>query len=60
MTGNVVTLIQTGCDSLSIVLVLSFLIDIEIGVAEKECSANLPFVEIGRRGDVRADGDFLK
>ena len=32
----------------------------EIGVAEKESSANLPFVEIGRRGNVRADGDFNK
>ena len=32
----------------------------EIGVAEKESSANLPFVEIGRRGNVRADGDLNK
>ena len=32
----------------------------EIGVAEKESSANLPFVEIGRRGNVRADGDLSK
>jgi len=30
----------------------------EIGVAEKEGSANSPFVEIGRRGNVRADGDL--
>ena len=32
----------------------------EIGVAEIESSANLPFVEIGRRGNVRADGDLNK
>ena len=32
----------------------------EIGVAEKESSANLPFVEIGQRGNVRADGDLNK
>ena len=30
----------------------------EIGVAEKESSTNLPFVEIGRRGNVRADCDL--
>ena len=32
----------------------------EIGVAEKESSANLPFVEFGRRGNVRAEGDLKK
>ena len=32
----------------------------EIGVAAKESSANLPFVEIGWRGNVRADGDLNK
>ena len=32
----------------------------EIGVAKKESSANLPFAEIGRRGNVRADGDLNK
>ena len=32
----------------------------EIGVAEKESSANLPFVEIGWAGNVRADGDLNK
>ena len=32
----------------------------EIGVAEKESSTNLPFVEIGRRGNVRAEGDLKK
>ena len=32
----------------------------EIGVAEKESSANLPFVEFGRRGNVRAEGDLNK
>ena len=30
----------------------------EIGVAEIESSANVPFAEIGRRGNVRADGDL--
>ena len=32
----------------------------EIGVAEKESSAKSPFVEIGRRGNRRADGDLNK
>ena len=32
----------------------------EIGVAEKESSTKSPFVEIGRRGNVRADGDLNK
>ena len=32
----------------------------EIGVAEKESIAKSPFVEIGRRGNVRVDGDLNK
>ena len=32
----------------------------EIRVAEKESSANLPFLEIVWRGNVRADGDLNK
>ena len=41
-------------------LVSFFRLTFEIGIAEKESSANLPFVEIGRRGNVRADGDLNK
>ena len=37
-----------------------FRLAFEIGVAEKESSANLPFVEIDQRGNVRADGDLNK
>ena len=44
-----------------VTLLVSFLrLTFEIGIAEKESSANLPFVEIGRRGNVRADGDLNK
>ena len=32
----------------------------EIVVAEKESNAKSPFVEIGRRGNVGADGDLSK
>ena len=32
----------------------------EIVVAEKESNAKSPLVEIGRRGNVRADGDLSK
>ena len=32
----------------------------EIGVTEKESSGKSPFVEIGRRGNVRAGGDLNK
>ena len=31
-----------------------------MGVADKESSAKLPFVEIGRRGNVRTDSDCVR
>ena len=40
--------------------VIFFWLTFEIGVVKKESSANLLFVEFGRRGNVRAEGDLKK